>query len=248
MKTRHASRFADGVQGNAARRRSPGFCLAAALVLAALLPGLALADGGPGQSGQSPAYGPPPEPPSPSDWDRDDAPRRDTRIGTIDHGKLGRDDDGNVTMQVGPRPKKDQGQSQAGPFYIYPQIGNMPGAYGQQGQSGQPGPSGQQGQSGRPGGQPPGHQGQQPPGQPGQPGQYGPPGQPGQYGQSGQYGQDGQPGQGQRPGGQGQGGQPPQGQSGGPGSQGNPWNQWNQAGQPQGQFQGQTPPAAGNGS
>ena len=187
MKTRHASRFADGVQGNAARRRSPGFCLAAALVLAALLPCLALADGGPGQSGQSPAYGPPPEPPSPSDWDRDDAPRRDTRIGTIDHGKLGRDDDGNVTMQVGPRPKKDQGQSQAGPFYIYPQIGMPPGPYGQQGQQGQPG------QSGRPGGQQPGQPGQQPPGRQGQPGQYG---------------QSGQPGQGQQPGGPGSQGNP----------------------------------------
>ncbi|QAZ68251.1 hypothetical protein [Solidesulfovibrio carbinolicus] len=202
MKTRHASRFADGVQGNAAPRRSPATLLAAALALAVALPGPVLADGGP--SGQSPAYGPPPEPPSPSDWDRDDAPRRDTRIGTIDHGKLGRDDDGNVTMQVGPRPKKDQGQSQAGPFYIYPQIGMPPGPYGQQ----------------------PGSPGQQPPGRQGQPGQYGPPGQ------QGPYGQYGQPGQGQHPGQPGQGGQPPQGQSGGPGSQGNPWNQWNQAGQP----------------
>lgn len=224
MKTRHASRFADGVQGNAAPRRSPARLLAAALALAVALPGPTLADGGP--SGQSPAYGPPPEPPSPSDWDRDDAPRRDTRIGTIDHGKLGRDDDGNVTMQVGPRPKKDQGQSQAGPFYIYPQIGNMPGPYGQQGQ---PGQSGQPGQQGRPGGQQPGSPGLQPPGRQGQPGPYG---------------QSGQPGQGQHPGGPGQGGQPPQGQPGGPGNQGNPWNQWNQAGQPQ----GQAPPAAGNGS
>lgn len=170
MKTRHASRFADGVQGNAASGRTPGLLLAAALAVA--LPCPALADGGPGPSGQSPAYGPPPEPPSPSDWDRDDAPRRDTRIGTIDHGKLGRDEDGNVTMQVGPRPKKDQGQSQAGPFYIYPQIGNMPGPYGQQGQ---------------PGGQQPRQHGQ--PGQYGQSGQYGQPGQgqhPGGPGQSGQ--------------------------------------------------------------
>jgi len=202
--------------------------LAAAVALA--LPCPALADGGSGPSGQSPAYGPPPEPPSASEWDRDDASRRDVRIGTIDHGKLGRDDDGNVTMQVGPRPKKDQGQSQAGPFYIYPQIGMPPGPYGQQGQPGQPG---------RPGGQQPGSPGQQPPGQPGRQGQYG---------QPGPYGQSGQPGQGQHPGGPGQGGQPPQGQPGGPGNQGNPWNQWNQAGQPQGQFQGQTPPATGNGS
>ena len=179
MKTRHASRFADGVQGNAVSGRTPGLFLAAALALAVALPGPVLADGGP--SGQSPAYGPPPEPPSPSDWDRDDAPRRDTRIGTIDHGKLGRDDDGNVTMQVGPRPKKDQGQSQAGPFYIYPQIGNMPGSFGQQGQPGQPG---------RPGGQQPGQQ------------------TPGRQGQPGQYGQYGQPGQGQHPGGPGSQGNP----------------------------------------
>jgi len=217
MKTRHASRFADGVQGNAAPGRTLAMLLAAAVALALHCP--ALADGGPGPSGQSPAYGPPPEPPSASDWDRDDAPRRDTRIGTIDHGKLGRDDDGNVTMQVGPRPKKDQGQSQAGPFYIYPQIGNMPGPYGQQGQPGQPG------QPGRPSGPQPGYPGQQP----------GQQRQPGQYGQQGPSGQFGQPGQGQRPGGPGQGGQPPQGQPGGPGNQGNPWNQWNQSGQPQGQ-------------
>ena len=231
MKACHASRFAGEVQGKPGRRGRAGLLLATALALLAV-PGLARGDGSSGPSGQSPAYGPPPEPPSPSDWDRDDAPRRDTRIGTIDHGKLGRDDDGNVTMQVGPRPKKDQGQSQAGPFYIYPQIGMPPGPYGQQGQQGQPG------QSGRPGGQQPGQPGQQPPGRQGQSGQYG------QYGQPGSYGQPGQPGQGQRPGGPGQGGQPPQGQPGGPGSQGNPWNQWNQAGQPQ----GQAPPAAGNGS
>lgn len=183
MKTRHASRFADGVQGNAAPRRSPATLLAAALALAAALPGPVLADGGP--SGQSPAYGPPPEPPSPSDWDRDDAPRRDTRIGTIDHGKLGRDDDGNVTIQVGPRPKKDQGQSQAGPFYIYPQIGMPPGPYGQQ----------------------PGSPGQQPPGRQGQPGQYGQYGQPGQGQHPGGPGQGSQPPQGQ-PGGPGSQGNP----------------------------------------
>ena len=38
--------------------------LAAALALAMALPCPALADGGSGPSGQSPAYGPPPEPPS----------------------------------------------------------------------------------------------------------------------------------------------------------------------------------------
>ena len=62
MKTRHASRFADGVQGNAAPRRTPAMLLAAALALAVALPGPALGDGGPGPAGQSPAYGPPPEP------------------------------------------------------------------------------------------------------------------------------------------------------------------------------------------
>lgn len=143
MKTRHASRFAGEVQGKPAPRRALGAVLAAALSGALLVPALALADG---MAGAPPAeYGPPPAPPSGNAWDTDAEPRRDVRMGNVDHMRLGREDDGSVIMEVRPRPKQTQEQPQAGPFFIYPQVGGaMPGQ--------QPGQTGQQTgqQSGRP--------------------------------------------------------------------------------------------------
>ena len=196
MKTRHASRFIGEVQGKPAPgRRTAALALALALVVAAalLVPTPALADG---MAGSPPVeYGPPPAAPSDSAWDNNDEPRRDVRLGNVDHMRLGREDDGSVIMEVRPRPKQTQDQQQVGPFYIYPQIGNMPGQ-----QTGQQ--SGQQAGPAR--------------GQPGQPGSMGQPGQQGQPGQSGQgRGQSGQ---------QGQPGQQPGMSRAAPGSQGNPGN------------------------
>lgn len=184
MKTRHASRFVGEVQGKPAPGRRTA-ALALALVVAATLlaPRPAPADG---MGGSPPVeYGPPPAAPSDSAWDNNDESRRDVRLGNVDHMRLGREDDGSVIMEVRPRPKQTQDQQQVGPFYIYPQIGNMPGQQtgqqsGQQagpsrGQPGQPGSMGQPGQSGQGRGQP----GQQPgmsraaPGSQGNPGNFG---------------------------------------------------------------------------
>ena len=161
MKTRHASRFTGELQGKAAPRRTGAAILAATLTAALFAATLALADGMPGAPPAE--YGPPPAPPSDSAWDNDDDARRDVRLGNVDHMRLGREDDGSVIMEVRPRPKQTPDQQQVGPFYIYPQVGTMPGQQtGQTGQQtgtqtgrpqqGQPGGMGQYNQS-APGGQ-----------------------------------------------------------------------------------------------
>jgi hypothetical protein len=77
-------------------------------------------------------------------------------MGKVDNMRMGRDADGNEIMEIGPRAKSNEEQPQVGPFYIYPQVGNMPGS--QQGTqqggqsttpSGRPGTTygGQQGQT-----------------------------------------------------------------------------------------------------
>ncbi len=173
----------------------------AALLLAAS--GLALADGGasPGM------YGPPPELPAGSADEQDDAPRRDIHMGNVDHMKAGRDSEGNVIMEVRPRPKNPNQQPQAGPFYIYPQIG-VPGPM----PMGRPTP-------GMPmGGVPAGQQPAARPGQMGQTGQGWPASGPAQ-GRTGQSGQSA-PSATQWPSGQGNPPAPgvPQGQIGGQGA------------------------------
>lgn len=158
MKTRHASRFVGEVQGKPAPRCQT-VAIALALVLAAGLfaPTPVPADG----MGSPPVeYGPPPAAPSDSAWDNSDEPRRDVRLGNVDHMRLGREDDGSVIMEVRPRPKPAQDQQQVGPFYIYPQIGNMPGQQTGQQAGPQSGPQsgqsrGQQGQQGSTSGQRP---------------------------------------------------------------------------------------------
>lgn len=126
-------------------------------------------------------YGPPPvaPPPLPDEVPGDapgDVPRRDYHMGTVDNMHMGRDADGNEIMEIGPRAKANEEQPQVGPFYIYPQVGNMPGNQQGSQQSGQS-TGGQQGRSG----------------QSGQTGQSGRAGQSGQAGQSGRTGQSGQP-------------------------------------------------------
>ena len=155
MKTRHASRFIGEVQGKPAPgRRTAAIALALVVAAGLLVPTPALADG---MAGSPPVeYGPPPAAPSDSAWDNNDESRRDVRLGNVDHMRLGRQDDGSVIMEVRPRPKPAQDPQQVGPFYIYPQIGNMPGQQtGQQAgqQSGQS--RGQQGQQGNTSGQRP---------------------------------------------------------------------------------------------
>jgi len=168
----------------------------------------ALADGGSSSPG---VYGPPPEPPVGSAEDAEDAPRRDIHMGTVDHMRTGRDEDGNVIMEVRPRPKKTEEQPQAGPFYIYPQIG-VPGPMPMGGQPGQGMPAG-------------GGQGQRQQGMPAGVQQ----GQAGRMGQAGQTGQ-GQTGQGW-PAGAGQGQTGRMGQSGPSMPGGGSQNQPGQSGQ-----------------
>ena len=129
---------------------------AAALTLVGLLAasGAALADGGAGPG----IYGPPPTPPmAGGPADADDPPRRDIHMGTVDHMRTGRDEEGNVLMEVRPRPKNPDQQPQVGPFYIYPQIG-LPGQTGSQTATGQStgGGSGYPGQGGATGSNPQG--------------------------------------------------------------------------------------------
>jgi hypothetical protein len=149
------------------------------------------------------AYGPPPPlPPGSLDGDADEPPRRDIHMGTVDHMRMGRDEDGNTVMEVRPRPKGVEQQPQTGPIYIYPQV-NLPGASGRPGQPG--------GQPGRPPG-PPGPPGQIPPPPP-RPPQTGPanppapprpvPEWPGQVLQPVQPGRPGQPAPQEGPSGQG---------------------------------------------
>ncbi len=209
MQTAHSRFFAGQTQGTpavAGGRRGPATAVAALLSLSLLGPvlpaatvSLALADGG---SGPDASYGPPPPLPPGSVEDDADTPRRDIRMGTVDHMQMGRDDDGNVVMEIRPRPKKVEDQPQVGPFYIYPQIGGQPMPMG--GQPGQAGPPGQPGRPGRPG-QPPHPQPLAPgQGQAGQPGQGNVPGQAGagrpspqgQWSGQGPAGQPGQPVQG----------------------------------------------------
>ncbi|WP_156180869.1 hypothetical protein [Desulfovibrio sp. TomC] len=195
MKTRHASRFVREVQGKpAASRRVAAIALALLVATALLAPRPASADG---MSSPSVEYGPPPAAPSDSAWDNNDEPRRDVRLGNVDHMRLGREEDGSVIMEIRPRPKPTQDQSQTGPIYVYPQIGNMPGQ-----------------QTGQQAGSPSGPQSGQPRGQIGQPGSMPQPGQPSQGrgmagGPSGQSSPLGQP--------------PGQSQTA-PGNQGNPGN------------------------
>lgn len=172
MKTFFHSVFAARIQGKLVAAL-PALILAGAGLLLAAPP--ALADGMDGPS----RYGPPPElPPGPPG---DDAPRRDIHMGTVDHMRMGRDDEGNEVMEVRPRPKAQQNQPQVGPFYIYPQVGvPMGGQYGS-GQTGQYAPTGPGRSSGRggqanvgPGG--PNGQGAMPAGRPDQT----PPAPPGQ--------------------------------------------------------------------
>lgn len=144
MKTIFSSVFAARIQGKPApagqKSRTTPACpkrLAGLLVAAALaaLPATALADGMDGPS----RYGPPPE--LPPESQADDTPRRDIHMGTVDHMRMGRDEHGDVIMEVRPRPKQEANQPQAGPMYIYPQVG-LPGPMpmgGQQGGGGQPG-------------------------------------------------------------------------------------------------------------
>ncbi|MEA5089506.1 hypothetical protein [Solidesulfovibrio sp.] len=146
MKTFFHSVFAARIQGKPARPFQAA--------LAAVLPALALAGAtflalpcrpaaADGMDGPS-RYGPPPELP-PGSQSGDDTPRQDIHMGTVDHMRMGRDEEGNEVMEIRPRPKPDQNQPQVGPFYIYPQIG-LPGAG--QPRMGQPGLPGA-GQGGR---------------------------------------------------------------------------------------------------
>ncbi|WP_156955703.1 hypothetical protein [Solidesulfovibrio alcoholivorans] len=193
MKTFFHSVFAARIQGKpvpplaaALRAALPAFALVATAFLA--LPCRpAAADGMDGPS----RYGPPPELP-PGSQSGDDTPRKDIHMGTVDHMRMGRDEEGNEIMEIRPRPKPDQNQPQAGPFYIYPQVG-LPGAMpmGAGQGMGQPGtgqggygtgnmaPGGQYGQGA---GQ--ARQGLPAGGQSGQGGQAGPSGQAGQGGMS----------------------------------------------------------------
>ncbi len=94
---------------------------------------------------------PPQAPPMPRFEEEEEAPRRDIHIGTTDHMRMGRDEEGNQVMEIRPRPKKTEQQPQVGPFYIYPQIGSGSSQSGQPDQPGAPSASG-----GQPGQTPPG--------------------------------------------------------------------------------------------
>lgn len=167
--------------------------------------------------GPEPAFcdgaGAPQAPPPMDTGDEGEEPRRDVRMGRVDHMRMGRNEDGDVIMEVEPKPRRKQEAPPIGPIYVMPQVGGgqyvAPGAMPGPGQAARPGQQmgqqpGQQmgGQPGQGMGQRMGPQpGQQPGGQPGmQPG-----GQPGQ-------GWGGQPAVGQP--GQGFLGQPPAGQPG----------------------------------
>ncbi|MDQ7832594.1 MAG: hypothetical protein RDU30_12740 [Desulfovibrionaceae bacterium] len=75
----------------------------------------------------------PPQLPADAD-DEDDAPRRDVRMGTRDNMSMGRDKEGNLVMEVSPRPRKPQDTPNM-PMYITPQIYTGYGPYTGQGQS-----------------------------------------------------------------------------------------------------------------
>jgi hypothetical protein len=55
--------------------------------------------------------------------EEDDAPRRDIRMGNVDDNmKMGRDEDGNIVMEVRPRPPQAPQDTGMGPIYVVPQI------------------------------------------------------------------------------------------------------------------------------
>jgi|GEM_PF-1347957 len=140
METIFHSIFAPRIQGKPGRALCRTGVWAALFTLLAAFPlPCALADGGSSEYAAPPStYGPPPELPPGSGVD-DDPPRRDIHMGTVDHMRMGRDDEGNIIMEVRPRPKKVEQQPQMGPIYVYPQIG-APGPWrGQPGVGGQPG-------------------------------------------------------------------------------------------------------------
>ncbi|MFU2207134.1 hypothetical protein [Solidesulfovibrio sp. C21] len=144
METIFHSIFTHRIQGKPGRAlcRTGVWAALFTLLAASSLP-CALADGGSSEYTAPPStYGPPPELPPGSGVD-DDPPRRDIHMGTVDHMRMGRDDEGNIIMEVRPRPKKVEQQPQVGPFFIYPQIGVPGGMMGQPGMGrpgmGQPG-------------------------------------------------------------------------------------------------------------
>ncbi len=64
----------------------------------------------------------PQAPPMPTVED-DDAPRRDFRMGNVDDNMtMGRDEDGNIVMEVRPRPPQAPQNPDMGPIYVVPQI------------------------------------------------------------------------------------------------------------------------------
>lgn len=139
--------------------KAPLLTLFAAALLWCAFPSASRADG----SGGPPPQAPPPQLPADAD-DEDDAPRRDFRMGTRDNMSMGRDKEGNLLMEVSPRPRKPQDTPNM-PLYVYPQVYTGYGPSSGQG-------AGQGGQV-MPGGQPDGQSGGQPGGQSG--GQTAPP-------------------------------------------------------------------------
>ena len=116
------------------------------LLCATALP--ARADGGHGP----PPQAPPADPPDDSD-DGDDPPRRDFRMGARDNMSMGRDKEGNLVMEVSPRPRKNDAAQQT-PLYIYPQVYTGGTPYSGQGtSSGQNAATGQSVTSGQSTGQ-----------------------------------------------------------------------------------------------
>ena len=135
MRRLYRSFFMDNVQ--AGPHRAPGPPRVPSLLLACLLSLAAPALAGPTGS----TYGPPPELPTPDATD-EEPPRRDIHMGTVDNMRMGRDAEGNIVMEVGPPRKNEENQPSVGPFFIYPQIGTMPGS----GQRPYPSRGGQMGQ------------------------------------------------------------------------------------------------------
>jgi len=139
----HAQMSDPGGADPAADRFPHGMWRAATLfaVLLALLawPEALRADGNQGP----PPQAPPPQLPADAD-DEDDAPRRDVRMGTRDNMSMGRDKEGNLVMEVSPRPRKPQDTPNM-PMYITPQIYTGYGPY--TGQSQGQGQTAGQGQS-----------------------------------------------------------------------------------------------------
>ncbi len=90
--------------------------------------------------------GPPPQAPpaQPDTGEPDEAPRRDFRMGTRDNMRMGRNKDGDLVMEVEPRPPKDQDASSP-PIYVYPQVypGYLGATQGQGATTGQGTTSGQ---------------------------------------------------------------------------------------------------------